>query len=57
MERTRANIHSSRELILASREHSETSDRLIQENADLREFLRENVLNIWSKREDRLDGG
>ena len=37
--------------IATSRDLREMSQNLRQENADLRELLRENLLSCWSKRE------
>ena len=53
--RTRAILQPSRALIAVSHELCNRSRSLIQQNADRREFLRDNVLNIFSKSEHQKD--
>ena len=55
LQRTRVNIGASRVLIQSSRDRCETARRLVQESAQLQEFLRENVLNAWGRHEHRED--
>lgn len=55
LQRTRAILQASRGLVAASRELCETSSTLIEKNASLQEFLRDNILNVWSRCEHRLD--
>jgi hypothetical protein len=54
-EQRRVLTDTARALILDSRKLRDLSATLIQEVADLREFLCENRLNLWSRHEHRLD--
>ncbi len=49
--RIRALLENSDALISKSRELRERSQTLLQDNADMREFLRESILNIYVRRE------
>jgi hypothetical protein len=53
--RTRGLSGTARALIVHSGELCEVSGRLVQESADLREPLHENMLNTWSRREHWQD--
>lgn len=48
-------IATARALSATSRDVQEVSRLLLQENADLRDFLLETMLDVWSRREYRQD--
>jgi len=48
-------LQGSRELVTVSRELCQRSRELMGKNADLQEFLRDNVVNAWSRHEHRQD--
>lgn len=52
---TRVMLQGSRELVTVSRELCQRSRELMGKNADLQEFLRDNVVNAWSRHEHRQD--